>query len=225
MSRIVWTPELEQRLRALYPGTRTEDIAAALGLPLGKVRSKAWNLGLRKNPELVSQMARERSADPGHASHAHRWKKGQKPWNTGTQGLVGTHPNSRAYQFKHGNRPHSWVPVGSFRVRDGVLEVKFSEEPGAPNKRWRLYGTHVWIQAHGPVPAGHVVVFKPGRATVEPDRITLDAVELITRRELMDRNTCHRYPKALEQAIQLRGVLTRAINRAARKAAEKESAA
>jgi hypothetical protein len=57
-----------------------------------------------------------------------------------------------------------------------------------------------------------VVVFRPGRATTDPALVTLDAVELITRREIMARNTMHRLPEPLARTIQLRGVLTRAIN-------------
>lgn len=62
------------------------------------------------------------------------------------------------------------------------------------------------------MPKGHLVVFRPGRKTLDAELITLDAVELITRAENMARNTMHRLPKELAQVHQLRGVLTRTIN-------------
>ncbi len=77
----------------------------------------------------------------------------------------------------------------------------------------------VWIAANGPVPEGHIVVFKPGRRTTELKEITPDAVELITRVENMRRNTVHaKYPRELARLVQLRGVLSRQINRKAKEA-------
>lgn len=48
--------------------------------------------------------------------------------------------------------------------------------------------------------------------------VTPDSVELITRQELMKRNTLHRYPKPIAQLIQLRGALNRQINKRDRRA-------
>lgn len=214
--RHFWTLELEQRLRALYPDTRTEEVAAQLGLRLDQVQRKAFALGLHKDRALLADMARERSCAPNHPSQAHRWKPGSEPWNKGVPGSTGHHPNTRATQFKPGKKPHTWVPVGSFRLKDG-LEIKYSDNPGSPRARWKFYGRHLWEQANGPVPDGHLVVFKPGRASTDPNTITLDDVELITRRQIMQRNTLHRIPKQLAELVQLRGVLTRQINQRAKK--------
>jgi hypothetical protein len=211
--RTQWTPQLEQRLRELYHDTRTADVATALGLPLKPVQAKAAALGLRKSHALIVEMARQRASDPGHPTHAYRWQPGTPPWNAGVKGVIGTHPNTRAHQFQAGNKPHTWVPVGTYRVTGGMLEIKYADDSGPSRRRWRPLAAHVWIQANGPIPGGHLVVFKPGRATLDPQRITLDAVELITRRENMDRNSMHRLPKPVMQAIHTRGVLNRQINR------------
>lgn len=207
-----WTPEQEALLRAQYAHTRTQDLADALALPLAVVQRKAYAMGLRKACEVIAAMARERTLRPDHGSRAYRWQPGGKPWNAGVKGSTGLHPHSRQTQFKPGNRPHHWVPVGTTRVKHGTLEIKYSDDPGSPSRRWKFYGRHVWEQAHGPVPQGHLVVFRPGRASTDPAMVTLDAVELITRREIMARNTMHRLPEPLARTIQLRGVLTRAIN-------------
>jgi hypothetical protein len=69
----------------------------------------------------------------------------------------------------------------------------------------------VWEAAHGPVPPGHAVVFRPGRRSSELARITVDGLELITRAELMRRNTHHNLPPEVSQLIQLRGALNRKI--------------
>lgn len=209
--RRMWTELEVALLRAEYATTATELLAQALGRPTARVAAKAQALGLRKSREWLAAMARERSETPGHPSQAYRFPKGIVPWNKGQPGTTGFHPNTRAAQFAKGNRPHTWVPVGSYRIKDGHLEIKYADEAGPPSRRWRLYAAHVWIAANGPVPPGHLVVFKPGRATQDPAAITLDAVEIITRREIMQRNTCHRLPKELARVVQLRGVLTRTI--------------
>lgn len=127
--------------------------------------------------------------------------------------MSGQHANSRKTQFKRGTVPHTWVPVGSVRVVEGVLERKFSNVPGAPHLRWRPVARLVWEGAHGPVPAGHVVAFKPGMHTTELDLITLDRVELLSRAELVRRNSIHHWPPELADVARLRGSLKRAINR------------
>lgn len=47
--------------------------------------------------------------------------------------------------------------------------------------------------------------------TTDPEMVTVDRLECITRSENMLRNTYHRYGKEVAQLIQLRGVITRKI--------------
>ena len=150
MTRDYWTPEHEQRLRDLYADHPTEDIASELGRPVHKVLAKAWRMGLRKSRECIARIARARTGE-SHHSVAYRWQPGEEPWNKGVKGSIGHHPNTRATQFKPGAKPHTWVPVGSLRVKDGMLEIKYSDDKGSPSRRWRSYATNVWMQAHGPV--------------------------------------------------------------------------
>lgn len=67
----------------------------------------------------------------------------------------------------------------------------------------------LWEEVHGQIPDGHALVFKDGDKT----HITLDNLELITRAELMRRNSIQRYGKEIASLVQLRGVLLRQINR------------
>ncbi len=208
-------------LRRHYPEVPTEPIAAALGRPLRSVLAKAHALGLRKTRELIAAIASERSRRPGHGGQAHQFKAGLVPWNKGTKGLVGVQPACRATQFKPGTKPHTWVPVGSFRVTpDGVLERKFSDDPGPPSARWRNYAALVWEAEHGAVPKGHIVVFKPGQKTVDPALVTLDRLECISRADNVRRNSVHQLPPELREIVHLRGRLTRAINTKARQGQE-----
>ncbi len=214
--RRLWTAAEEALLRARYADEHTAALAAELGRPPHSVLAKANSMGLYKSREAIAQIARERTGEH-HASVAYRWQPGHKPWNAGKPGTTGHHPATRAHQFGPGHRPHTWQPVGTYRVvtqKNGgpELQRKVSDEPGPSCVRWHPVARLVWEAAHGPVPAGMIVVFKPGQRTTDPDLLTLDRLECITRVELMRRNTVHRLPKELARAVQLRGVLQRAIN-------------
>lgn len=221
-----WTPVELECLRRWYATEQSETICLALGRSLSTVYQKAQKLGLRKDIEVIAQMARERTTDPNHGSRAHRIQPGSAPWNKGLPGSTGTHANSRVYHFKPGrpaHEAHNYQPIGSLRINaDGYLDRKVSDDKTiAPARRWVALHRLVWEAAHGPVPADHIVVFRPGRRTTDPEAVTLDAVELVSRAENMRRNSVHsKYPPELARLVQLRGALNRQINRKAREAQE-----
>ncbi|MGH8431787.1 MAG: HNH endonuclease signature motif containing protein, partial [Solimonas sp.] len=71
----------------------------------------------------------------------------------------------------------------------------------------------LWEEHFGPIPAGHTVVFRNRDKT----NTRIDNLELITRAELMRRNSYHNnYPKEIGRVIQLRGQIVRQINKRAR---------
>lgn len=226
-----WNRAEEALLRARYPLEQSALVAAALGRPINSVMQKAHSMGLRKTRETIVRIARERTADPAHPSHAARFQPGTVPWNKGIKGSTGTHPNTRANHFRPGNlngrAQANRQPVGALRITDdGTLQRKVAGTVGALYRNWRAVHRIVWEEVHGPVPPGHLVVFKPGRRTTDLKRITLDALELITRAENMRRNSfLTKYPPELARLVQLRGVLSRQINRKAREAEQQENPA
>lgn len=211
MKRAHWTPQQLAEVRRLYATTRTADLAAQLGMSVAAVYNQAARMGLKKEINLIADMARQALMRPDHPILATRFQPGMVPWNSGMKGLQIGGTETR---FKPGNKPHTWLPVGTLRInQDGMLERKYSDNPGGPHKRWRTVARLVWEEAHGPVPSGHAVVFKPGRASTKVEDITLDSVECITRAELMRRNTLHRFGAEVVQTIRMRARLVRAINR------------
>jgi hypothetical protein len=210
-----WTEAEMQLLTRWYADVRTDLIAQQLGWPVKRVLAKANALGLHKSRELIAEMARERTNKPGHGSHAHRIKPGSVPHNKGVKRPPGWSPGNMAKaQFKPGARPHTWVPVGSYRIVDGQLQRKVNDDPGPTGVRWFPVSRLVWEAAHGPVPKGRIVVFRAGQHSTVAENITLDALECITRRELIKRNSVHTiYPPELARLVQLRGALNRKINR------------
>jgi len=223
--RQFWTAEEEAHLRQHYATTLTVDLARHFGCSIKRVLAKAHAMGLHKTVDLIAETARERNRQRAEAGlgNAGRFKQGLQPWNKGLHYQAGG--RSAQTRFKPGLRPHTWVPVGSLRVVEGQLQRKVNDLPGPSSVRWKPEARVVWEAANGPVPDGHAVVFKAGRATTDPERITLDALECIDRVELMRRNSYHtNYPPELQRVVQLRGVLQRQINRKTRLAKEAEEA-
>lgn len=213
-----WTAEQIATLRASYPATRTTDLAASMGIPVDYIYRKAQGLGLRKSAEFVSMDAKGRPFRGGVLAQATQFQRGQKPWNAGKSYQAGG--RSVQTQFKPGERrgaaAHNWVPVGSYRIaaRDHYLQRKTSDQHSGP-RDWTSVHRLVWEAAHGPVPAEHVVVFLPGRKSTVLEDITIDAVECITRADLMRRNTIWAHGPEIGGLIQLKGAINRQVRRLA----------
>ena len=91
-----------------------------------------------------------------------------------------------------------------------------------PARRWVAVHRLVWEAANGPIPEGHVVGFLPGRRSNVLEKITLDALELISRGELARRNHPRSRDPDLAKLVQLKGAITRQVNRIAREAQEQK---
>ena len=88
-----------------------------------------------------------------------QFPKGLTPWSKGMKGL--SFPGMEATQFKPGNVPHTWVPIGSERItKDGYIQVKIQD--GKKQKNWRGKHILIWEAANGPLPEGHAIIFGDG---------------------------------------------------------------
>jgi len=144
------------------------------------------------------------------------FKPGNTPWNKGINFDSGG--RSHETRFKKGcmsgAAQHNYVPIGTLRIsQDGCLERKITDDPTLkPKMRWTAVHRLVWNAAHGPIPDGHIVVFRKGMKTVVAEEITVDKLECITRRENMRRNSAYRDPE-LGKLYQLKGAIMRQVNR------------
>lgn len=218
-----WTPAERESLRRLYPDNPTADIAILIGRPLRQVYSQAHKLGIAKSVAFKASAMSGRIKDGQHIGSSTQFKKGQAAHNKGIR-RPGYAPGRMAEtQFTKGNRSgralHNYQPIGTERIcADGYLIRKVTDDHPVPARRW--IGVHrlVWIEAHGPIPPDRIVVFKSGQFTNIAADISADKLELLTRSELMLRNTYHnRYPKEIGRVIQLRGAVTRQINKRVRR--------
>jgi len=216
-ARHTWTADELAVIRAQYASKITSEIAAQLGLPVHLVYSKANRMGLTKGADFLATSKSGRILKGGKLGQANQFVPGQKPWNDGLKGFQAG-GRSVETRFKPGNSPHTTLPVGAYRIVTHCkgskhLEQKTSEAKGGNHMRWTPVSRLVWEKANGPVPRGHVVVFKPGQSTLVLEQITIDRLECITRRELARRNHPNSSNPAFARLIQLKGAITRQVNR------------
>lgn len=206
-------------MRRFYPDTPTATLARRVRRSLHATYERAQKFGLRKSEAYLAgpHACRLRR---GNVGAAFWFKKGHVPANKGLRRPGWGPGRMKETQFKPGERrgiaARNWRPVGTILTdTDGYLRIKVrearrEEATGFGNVRvWPLMQRHVWEQAHGPIPPGYAVCFKDGdRTNCAPGNL-----ELVTRRELMARNTVHNLPKPLALTVQLLGALNRQIRR------------
>ncbi|MCL2524581.1 MAG: HNH endonuclease [Betaproteobacteria bacterium] len=204
-----WTPDEIEMLKANYPDQRAGAIAAALGYSLGAVYRKAAKLGLKKSDAFyTSEKARRLNGVIGAET---RFRKGHVSWNKGMKGL--SYEGMKATQFKPGHQggvaAARYQPIGAERIsKDGYLQRKVND--GLPmQRRWRSVHILNWEAINGLLPAGHALIFRDGNKR----NVAVDNLELVTRRELMARNTIHRLPPELKEVVNLKKAITRVINK------------
>lgn len=203
----VMTPPIESRITELYPMHSGAEIAELLGIGLRTVYKTAGRLGLKKSREWIAERARRRMADPAHPARTHQIKPGTAPWNKGIHFFSGG--RSPETQFKPGNKPNTWHPVGHERITDeGYLQRKLTET-GVTRRDYVNVHWIVWRAAGRDIPPGHALIFRDGNKR----NVALDNLELVTRAELMRRNSLHRFPEELVRVVRLRGALNRHINK------------
>ena len=137
---------------------------------LTELFNKYFGLNLEVNQ--IKAFKANRKLSSGLTGQFH---KGHVPFNKGKKGI--SYEGMKATQFKKGNKPWTYKPVGSERVttKGGYLEVKIAD----PNK-WKGKHILIWEAANGPVPKGHVVIFGDGNKR----NFDLDNLVLVSRKQL-----------------------------------------
>lgn len=223
-SRVYWAAAQDATLRRRYPDEQAAVIARDMGLRISQVHQRAAKLGLHKSDAFKAsdRSGRIRRGKQHPNMIAHRFPKGHVPANKGLRHPGWAPGRMRETQFKKGHLSGRALqvvqPIGAERVgKDGILQRKVNNDLPF-QRRWKAVHAIVWEAAHGPIPHGHVVVFR------DHDRrnFNLANLELISRQENMRRNTYHRYPQPIPKLIQLRGALNRKINNREGKTREKQ---
>lgn len=194
---VAWTEQEKKELIRLYPDHTAKEIAAVTGRAISSVYRMAALMGLQKS-EAFMQSEKSGRLMNGERGKSTRFVKGQASWSKGKK--LG--PSNSKTKFSKGNVPHNTKYDGHERVNvEGYVEVRVVLGKYVPKHRL------VWQEAHGPVPAGMVVVFRDGNKL----NTDISNLELIHRKDLISRNTIHRYPEELKSVIRLVGKVKRII--------------
>lgn len=153
-------------LRKITPGRWNKEITEMFNKKFGTNKTEGAISGVRQRNGIKTGF---NGAFP----------KGSIPWNKGKKGYMGANKTS----FKKGERPPTWVPIGTERVTvDGYPEIKVKE--GAGQENWRGKHIVIWEKENGPLPKGHVIIFG------DKDKTNLDINNLIcvSRKQLLGLN-------------------------------------
>lgn len=218
--RRLWTRKEQTILCRRYPHTKTELIAEQLGRTVGQVYQQATKLGLAKTAAYLASPAACRLRRGDNVGAAFWFRKGQVPPNKGLRRPGWAPGRMRETQFKKGERSgiaaKNWKPIGTVLAdADGLMRIKVreavygKEATGSGNVQvWPLLNRWIWQQHKGPIPPGYAIAFK-GADRANPK---IEDLEIISRAELMRRNTIHnRYPKEMVNTILLLGAVKRKL--------------
>ena len=199
-----WTKGEDAILSQYYPHCTPAQLSEKLsGRSPGSIQARAFILGIKKTPEYMK-----------HAPNAGRFKKGHKTWTKGKKWAdympVASAERSRATQFKKGNKPKQYYPVGTEMAISGYMYVKVADVINAPKwMNWKLKHRMLWESVHGPIPEGHNIQFKDGN----PLNITIDNLYMISREEQMKVNGVMNLPDDVRRLMYAVRSLTRQINK------------
>lgn len=192
-----WLESQEAIVRKYYANATPQEMSALLDnvFDVRQISHKAKKMGIRKSKAYKNRYGLDQNG---------RMKKGHNSWNKGMRGLK-MPGRACETQFKKGIIPQNYKPVGSTRVSvDGYVEIKIADP-----RTWVLMHREVWKQHHGEYPPpGTAIVFIDGNK----QNCDINNLQLLTRQELMQRNSVHNLPKELKDVIRLTGVITRKIN-------------
>ena len=207
-----WTDEKIKILKEQFPNTLTIEIARQFGVAKHVIDGKAYKLRIKKSAEYEKDRLINAAKHVKNLGKATLFKKGHQPWNAGKK--IGMKGRTSETCFKKGSRPHNTAKVGDTAfIKGGYFKIKVAE----PNK-WQLLNHYVWEQHNQKAfPKGFVLWF----LDQNPQNCAIENLELISLKELSQRNSIHQLPEDLKSAYYALGLLKRTINKRKKKDAKK----
>ena len=200
-----WTDEDKRMVQLLYPCTKTEALAKLFNCTKCQMYNIAFKLEIGKSQWFKDSPMSQKLRSDNSAGAPYRFKKGQVPLNKGIKGI--NYPGSIPTQFKKGQRPSNWRPVGTVRVlEDGYLDIKMAEGM----RQWKLLHRVIWERCNGKIPKGHIVSFIDGNK----QNVKITNLSLMSMAQNANRNNpASKYGPEIKQIYQLKGAITRQINK------------
>lgn len=209
-SGTAWTKKQIYLLCKLFPHSPTKIVATRCNHSESSTSQMAARLGIKKTELYLTSPAACRLRRGDNVGIAYRYPKGHVPANKGLR-RPGWHAGRmRETQFKKGQKPHTWLPLGSVRFsKEGYLRRKVTDT-GYPPHDWQAVHRLLWEEKYGPIPAGYHVGFIDGNKK----RVVIENLVLLSRQDLARKNRLwNRYPRELAEVIHLNGVVKAQITR------------
>jgi len=202
---------IKKEILAAYPTMDTKEIVKKYNVSTSQIYNLVHYHNVKKCQEYLDNWKLSGRGRMIHYGKKHRYTKGSTPFNKGRKMAEYVSQESidkiKKTTFKKGNLPHNTLSDGAVTLRKDKSGVAYYYYRISKAK-WIPYHHKLWSDVHGEIPKGYIVVFK--------DRNTLNCklenLELITRRENMQRNSFQRYPNELKQVIKTLTKLKKTIN-------------
>jgi len=164
----LFSPEMEAFVRANCAGRTHQEMADLVNAEFGTSFTVMQIKGFYSRAKINSGLT-------GH------FEKGMVPKNKGKTWDEFLSPEaqerSRQTQFKKGQMPHNYRPIGHERItRDGYTEVKVRERITGKysDRNYALKHRLVYEENFGPIPEGYIVSFRDGnKQNLDPDNLFL----------------------------------------------------
>jgi HNH endonuclease len=194
-----WTKEELEYVKLNYSDRYTKDIAAVINRSDKAVYQAAMNLNVKKSPEFIKIFLKREAEKLKVLGVTSRFKPGNVSHNKGQKMSKELYERVKVSMFKKGNEPHNMKYDGHERLdpKDGYVYIRIAKA------KYVLKHRLVWEQHNGPIPKGNIIVFKDK----DKYNITIDNLQMISKRENMLRNTVTKYPLELQQLIKLNNKL------------------
>lgn len=154
-------------LKSIYVGITNRECTRLMnekfGLSLTCQQIKGQKQRLKLNSGLDGRFKK------GHKVNDNCFKKGERV--------------SVETEFKKGQIPQNWVPVGTERIKsDGYVYVKITDRKGVhPNKNWKQKHRIIWEKCKGPIPEGMHIAFLDGNKL----NLDIENMVLATKQEML----------------------------------------
>ena len=195
---MLMTDEEAEILMKIIPGRSGKDI----------VRIFQEETGIRLTLKQLRTWKKNHKCPSGYDT---RWRPGHSPYYRTPKGTR----NRGA--FKIGHKSANALPIGSERVTDGYVYVKYRD--GHLNKNWKLKAKDVWERENGPLPEGKVIIY----LDKNPLNCSLENLALIDKGTLSLINNQFKFTKDPDtnRAIIYAARLKRSIVKAQKRGKEK----
>lgn len=188
--RIEFTPEQLERIRLLYPTTSDKQLADEMGCSTKPIRRAAKEMGITKCPEYMD------SVNSGIKKMIKLSKQGRLGGGTA-----------------RGTKPFNTHPIGTeVEKKNGGMVYRKVSDTGVRIVDWRPVSHLVWEEVNGKVPKGCMISFKDGNVK----NVDIDNLELLTRQEMVSRNSSSRYPEEVRKLIAVKREFTKRMNKVKR---------